>query len=114
MTERGIKDSEWGRGVVSCAWEIKESLLEEATANINVQRWELQDTSEMGTPGCIQGPKPEAAGGEYLVLPVPTLGMPGVSQALGSGRTPDIHPSSGMAGNNLADYEILNNTEEYV
>lgn len=35
-------------GFVSCAWEVRDSLLEEETARTNPQKPELQGTSEVG------------------------------------------------------------------
>lgn len=40
----------WVTRLVSCAWEIKEDLLEEGTARTNAQRLERPGTSKVGTP----------------------------------------------------------------
>lgn len=95
----------WVTRLVSCAWETKEDLLEEGTARTNAQRLERPGTSEVGTPRLHSESKerPETAGGEISVLlPGPMLGMPGVSQALGSGWMPDIHPVSDLAGSEVS------------
>ena len=80
-----------GEGFVNCAWEIRGSLLEEGTARTSAQRWELQRTSEAGhTQIEFKVQRADVAGGEISsMLPLPTLAMLRVSQALGSETMPD-------------------------
>lgn len=59
-------------GFVSCAWEIKESLLEVEAARTNAQRWELPGTSEAGhSQVAVRAQIPEMAGGDTLFCPCP-------------------------------------------
>lgn len=63
MREAERTQRKWG--FISCDWEIRESLLEEATARTNAPRWELQGAREaVHTRVEFRVQRPEVAGGE--------------------------------------------------